>query len=274
MTDAFIQNADVQTLYGLTPGSSFEQEFSLVSLENIIFEIISFCIWTHEQIVERNAQNSRPQNLPNFRAAVLNFHDGLELVWKDGAFSYDLTGVTDAEERKIIDRCAVLESDDGELVVKIATDNAGSLEPVTEPQKTRVLSYLRQIKVPGVKIRLINETADLLKVNLTVYVDPMIIDMGTGQLLNTSEEVYPVKDAIDNYLANLEFNGAFVKDYFRAEISKAEGVKLPVVDLLQWKYASLPFIDVGEWQTSNAGYFKILPENLTINYLPNVLVNS
>lgn len=274
MTDAFIGNAEIQSLYGLTVGNTFEQEFSLVSLENILFEIISFCVWTHEVIVDQNAQNSRPQNLPNFRAAVLGFLDGLELVWKDGAFSYDTTGVTDVEERKIIDRCAVLESDDGELVVKIATDNGGNLEPVTEPQKVRVLAYLKQIKVPGVKIRLINETADLLKTNLTVYVDPMIIDMTTGKLLNTSEEIYPVKVAIENYLANLEFNGAFVKEYFRSEISKADGVKLPVVDLLQWRYADLPFVDVGEWQTSNAGYFKILEENLTINYLPNVLVNG
>ncbi len=236
--------------------------------------IFAFVIWLNEKIVTQNALNSRPQNLPNFRAAVLNFRDGLDLVWKDGAFSYDLTSVTDAEERKIIDRCAVIESDDGELVVKVATDNSGNLEPVTPAQKTRVLTYLKQIKVPGVKIRLINENADNLKASLTVYVDPLIIDLSTGQLLNTSDEVYPVKEAIKSYLENLEFNGAFVKDYFREEIKNAEGINLCVVDLLEWKFAAFPFTAIGEWKVPESGYFKIEETDLTINYQPYVLVNG
>jgi hypothetical protein len=274
ITTAFIENDTVISLYGLIPGQSFDQQFSVISLENIIFSIIAFVISFHEKLVEANANNSRPQNQANFRQAILDYHDGLDLVWKDGQFQYDLTGVTDAEERKIIDRCAVLESDDGELVVKIATDNSGSLEPVTLVQQGRIEAYIKKIKVPGIRIRLVNEVADLIKVNLTVYVNPLVIDETTGRLLSTTEEVYPIKDAIDKYLANLEFDGAFVKSFFITTLQDAEGIELVLVDLCQSKFASFPFMNVGAWRIPEAGYFKINEADLTINYLPYALASN
>jgi hypothetical protein len=274
ITTPFIANQRIVSAYGLTPGQTFEQQFSLVSIENILFSIIAFVISVHESIVEKNAENSRPQNLPNFRISVMNFLDGLSLVWKDGAFNYDLTGITDAAELKIIDRCAVLESDDGELVVKIATDNAGVLEPVTPDQKTRVEAYIKQIKVPGVKVRLVNDVADQMKMNLTVYVDPLVIDLTTGRQLNATGEVYPVKDAISNYLGNLEFNGAFVRDHFRSVVKAAQGIELVTTDSLQWKIDALPFVEIGEWKVPESGYFAVTEDNLTINYQPYAVVYS
>lgn len=247
---------------------------SKVSIWRLWVWIISYVLWSHEKLVAQNALNSRPQNLPNFRAAILDYRDGLSLVWKNGAFTYDLTGVSDAEERKIIDRCAVLESNDGELVVKIAKDNAGNLQPVTIAEQGRISEYLRQIKVPGVKIRLINENADLLKANLTVYVDPLVIDLDTGKLLNVTGDVYPVIDAIDNYLANLEFNGAFVKNFFISNINLAEGVSLCTVESLQWKSAAYPYTDIIEFKVPNSGYFKFEMGQLNIKYEPYVLVNG
>lgn len=275
--DAKASASELNTLQVLTNSEqtiNSASSTSKVAIWRLWVWIFSFAIWVHEQIVTKNAINSRPQNLPNFRQSILNFRDGLNLVWKDGAFEYDLTVVADAEERLIIDRCAVLESNDGELVVKVATDNNGLLEPITEPQKTRLLDYIRQIKVPGVRIRLINEAADKLKIDLTVYVDPLIIDLVDGKLLNTSETVYPVKDAINEYLANLEFNGAFVNDFFRSTIKSAEGIKLSVINSIQWKYASFPFVSFNEFKVPESGYFKIEETDLTINYLPYVLVNN
>jgi hypothetical protein len=247
---------------------------SKVSIWRLFVWIFSFVLWSHEKIVLQNALNSRPQNLPNFKAAVLNYHDGLELVWKNGSFQYELTGVIDAEDRKIIDRCAVLESNDGELVVKIAKDNAGNLEPVLPAEELRIKNYLRQIKVPGVQIRLINKVADLLKGDFTIYVDPQIIDLTTGKLLNVTGDIYPVKDAIDDYLANLEFNGAFVKDFFRSRIKESEGIKLCTINLLQSKFGAFPYTDINEFKLAESGYFKFEDGQLNINYQPYVLVNG
>lgn len=244
---------------------------SKVAIWRLWVWIIAFAIWLHEQIVSKNAANSRPQNLPNYRTMVLSYIDGVPLIHDGSAFVFDTTGVTDVDDRKIIKRCAVLENNRG-IVVKIATEVGGVLQPVSNEQATRIITYLNQQTQPGVPVRLINQPADDLKLNLTVYVDPLVIDLATGKQLNVSGDVYPVKDAIQNYLKNLEFNGGFVKNYFNNTIEDAPGVKLATIISLEWKYASLPFSDLGIYKIPNAGHFKIDDSNLTINYLSNAVL--
>ncbi|MGV9003948.1 hypothetical protein [Flavobacterium sp.] len=271
---SFITNEALIGLYNLVPGQTFDEQFSTAAIEMIWLEQFVDMIFNHEQIVSANAANSRPQNLPNFIATVYNFHDGLPLVWKDGQFMYDLTNVVDADDRKIIDRVAVLESEDGELVVKVAHDTPGVLEPLAIDEAERLLFYLNQMKVPGVRIRLINQEADLLKASLNIYVDPLQIDLATGQQLNTSDTIYPVKAAINDYLSRLEFNGAFVINFFERAIEAKDGVELCEVLSIEHKYAAFPFTAFNTFKVPQAGYFKIEDANLTINYLPYVLVNN
>lgn len=271
LTDAFISDPVVIEKYGLDPLLDFEQQFSLVSIENLWFDNISFGIYNHELIVTQNAQNSRPHTIQWYRDQALSFHDGLELQWIDGQFQYNFTGVTDVAERKIIDRCAVLESNNGELVVKIATNNNEIIEPVNSAQLLRFSTYMQQIKDAGNRLRIVNQAPDSLKIELTIYVDPLIIDLSTGQLLNTSNVIFPIKDSIKDYLSNLEFNGAFVREYFRDNLQKADGVKLPIINLLQSQYSGFSFVNIEEWTLPQSGYFTIMDNNLTINYLSNEL---
>ncbi|SNA83452.1 conserved hypothetical protein [Flavobacterium psychrophilum] len=233
--------------------------------------IFSFAIWVHEQIVSKNAENSRPHTIRWYREQCLNFLDGLALTWFNGQFQYDLTNVTDSDVRKIINRCALLESNNGELVIKIATDNNGSIEPVTPQQLVRFKAYLMQIKDAGNRIRVINQSADLLKIGLTVYVDPLVIDLQTGKLLSTANPVFPVKEAINNYLEKLEFNGAFVRTFFQDELQKATGVILPKIDILESQYLGFAFIPIVDWTIPQAGYFKSNDVDLTIIYKANEL---
>jgi len=236
--------------------------------------IMAYCLNIHEKIVEANAEKSRPHTIRWYRAACLNFLDGLPLKWIDGQFQYDLSSVADVETRRIIDRCALLESNNGELVIKIATNLNGNLQPITAAQLVRFKTYLNQIKDAGNRLRIINNPADQLKIKLTVYVDASIIDLQTGQLLNTTTPVFPVQDAVTSYLENLEFNGAFVREYFRDSLQKATGVKLPIITELKSQSAGFPFQDIAEWTIANSGYFKINPTDLTIIYQANELGNN
>ncbi len=274
MKTRFVENPQLISLYELIPGQTFDQQFSTASLEMIWIESLATSIFEHEQIVSLNASNSRPQNKENFKLAILDYHDGLDLKWKDGQFQYDFTGITDVEVRKIIDRCAVLENNDGELVVKVATDNAGVLSPITTPQEDRLTFYIAQIKVPGVSIRIINKVADNLKTNLRVFVDPLMIDLASGKQLNVTGDVYPVKDALKDYLQNLEFNGAFVTNFMTRTIEDKNGINLVAVDLMQSSFDALPFSDFSDFKIPESGYFDISDANLTITYLPYVLVNN
>lgn len=271
LTDAFISDPLVIAKYGLDPLLSFEEQFSLVSIENIWFDNISFGIYNHQLIVSQNAKNSRPHTIQWYIDIAKSFYDGLPLQWIDGQFQYDLSNVIDADLRKIIAECYVLESNDGTLVMKVATNNNGNLEPINNAQLIRFSAYINLIKDAGNVITIVNEQPDKLKITLTVQVDPLIIDLTTGQLLSSSNPVFPIKEAINSYLQNLEFNGGFVRTYFIDTIQKAQGVVNLNVDLLQWKFASFDFVDIGQRKIPEAGYFKIDPIDLTINYISNEL---
>lgn len=249
-----------QTLHSATSNSK-------VGIWRLWVWIFSFALWLHEKIVYQNAQNSRPHTIRWYRDQAMNFLDGLSLVWIDGQYNYNLNGVVDAADRKIIDRCAILESSDGELVIKVATDNSGTIEPLSTPQLLRFVEYLNLIKDAGNRLRVINEEADKLKITIDAYVDVSIIDLATGKLLNVSEDIYPLKDAVKNYLENLQFDGAFVKEFFKNALQTAPGVKLPILQNVEWKYAAFDWETIGEWKVPEAGYFKIDDIDLTINYL-------
>ena len=228
--------------------------------------IVAFAIWIHENIVETNAENSRPHTLRWYREQALGFLDGLELVWQDGQFKYNTEGIDDLEERRVIDRAAVLESVDGKLIIKVATELNETVQPITDDKLIRFTSYMNQIKDAGNELEIINRPPDKLKLALKVYVDEQIIDLINGKLLNTDEDIKPVEVALDDHLRHLEFNGALVKEFLRGTIQKAKGVRLPVIDVLQWRYAGLPYQDIEQWQVPDAGYFTI--DELTITYLP------
>jgi hypothetical protein len=252
-----------------TPQLSGLTSTSRVAIWRLWVYIIAFAIWLHEEIVEANAENSRPHTLRWYREQALSFLDGLELVWLDGQFQYETEGVTNLDERQIIDRCAVLESTDGELIIKIATELDDQVQPITDDQLLRFTSYMNQIKDTGNRLVIVNRPPDKLKLTLKVYVDEQIINLGDGVLLNTDETIKPVEVAVNEHLRNLEFNGALVKEFLRDTIQKDEGVKLPIIEDLQWQYAGLPFQSIDQWQVPDAGYFEI--EELTINYLPYAL---
>lgn len=266
---SFMANGTFANLYGFELNSSFEAQFSKVSFENILFELIAFVLMVHEQIVERNAENSRPHTIDWYRTQVLNFIDGVGLIWSEGQFQFDLGELTAEEiaERMVVKKCAIEEQANGSLMIKVSGANG----PIEEDELTRLQAYLKNIKDAGNKLKWRNAIADDLLANLTIYVDPLIIDLETGQLLDVEDEIYPVKDAINNYLNHLEFNGAFVKTKFIDAIQAAEGVQDVQINSLQWKFGGNSFADFGRYVVPYAGYFALADNDLTITYEPNDL---
>lgn len=253
--------------YGFPLNSDFEQQFSLVSFENILFELFAFILMFHEQIVDLNAENSRPHTLNWYRDVVLNFVDGLALIWTNGQFDFDYGALTDEEiaERKVVKKCAIEEQANGSLMIKVS----GESGPIEADELVRLQAYMKAVKDAGNKLIFRNTVADDLKLNLTVYVNPLIIDLDTGALLDVEDEIYPIEDAIHGYLNELEFNGAFLKTKFIDSIQEAEGVEDLNINLLQWKYGGNAFANFGRYVVPYAGYFNIAEADLTITYEPN-----
>ena len=54
ITTPFMDNETFAYKYGFSVGASFDAEFSLVSLENILFEIVALAIFIHELFFDQH----------------------------------------------------------------------------------------------------------------------------------------------------------------------------------------------------------------------------
>lgn len=252
-----IENQITATIAGDVVLSEKLTSTSKVSIWRLIVFIVSYAIFLHEQIVEKNAENSRPHTRRWYREQALGFMDGFELIWKDGQFQYDTSGMSDAEieEAKPITHVAITEAANGVLVIKTATKEGNGTVPINSGTHSRFQSYMGQIKDAGNRIEYINQAADDLRLELIVWVDDLIIDVNTGESLETPG-TFPVEDACKEYLNALEFNGAFVKTFLVDAIQQVNGVKIPKVEALMHRETLSSFETVEEYVLPFSGHFR------------------
>lgn len=242
---------------------------SKVAVYRLWAYIVSYAIWLHENIVETNAKNSRTYVEQWYHAESLNYIDGVPLVWNGSFFDYDTTGLTpeEIEARKVIKRCAVKKLAQGVGQIKVATvDNAGNSVPLPPAVLSRFSNVMMQKAPVGTKLEFVNREADDLKIYLKVWVDDLIIDKTTGRILTTDEEIYPVKEVMREYLANLSFDGRFVKTFCTDKIQQATGVVIPKITSAQHKYGGYNWASFDEFVTADAGHFRLSDENFIISY--------
>src|SRR5690606_3533510 len=104
---------------------------------------------------------------------------------------------------------AVVEAkDDSRIIVKIATEINSKLQPITNTEKEAFDTYINEIKDAGVNISVINYLPDLLRLNIRIFRDPLVLDENgvhrlTGKL--------PVEDALQEFMKELPFNGELIK---------------------------------------------------------------
>lgn len=269
MTTNFMGNATLAELYGFEVGALFSNEFSLVSLENIIFEIVAFAIFLHEQLfdthkaeIDEALYNQKSGRLPWYRFMALKFQYGFDLIPDTDEF--DNTGATDEdiEASKIIKYAAVNESvEESRVIIKIAGETDGELAPLSAPQKSAFDAYLEEIRYAGVKLTVINYLPDKLFLNLQIQRDPLVLDANGMSILNGN---FPVNEAIEAYMKLLPFNGEFVVfDFLKYIEANAEGVITPTalniessfIDPLTDEYGDPVSIPIKTIPFS--GYFKV-----------------
>lgn len=241
---------------------------SKVAIWRLWTYITAFAIWTLEKIFDTH-QNEvnlalkelKPHTVRWYRNKALAFQYGFDLVEDSDEFQNENHSVEEIEKSKIIHYSAVVESqEDSRLIVKIATEQGEELQPISQEQKACFEAYLSEIKDAGVKISVINYLPDILKLQMKIYRDPLVLD-ANGQSILTGKK--PVEEAIKNYMKKLPFNGELVLAHLVNELQKVEGVKIPHlilakskwIDALQSDYDHFSPIEVKTIPIS--GYFKI-----------------
>lgn len=281
MTTAFVDDAVIVQKYGLTPGLTFEQQFSKVSIENIIFYIVAVCIWSLEQILEISIgqQNEyikqiKIHSFTWYSMYAKKFEYGLDLPW--GEVEYDNSGLTAQQvEAMQVVKFASCSKTPGGLMVKIAgLDGSGNLVPIpngaggTADMFTPFKEYMFRISAAGDTLFYTNAEADDLKLELTVYYDPLVLD-STGKRLDGTADT-PVADAIEAYVKGMDFDGLLVPTFLTDALQQVEGVKIPVLSGCWSRYGvGMPWMAVPmNGVNPFAGYCRIKqPSDLTIIYI-------
>ncbi len=273
ITTAFISNKLIKETYKLDDNKTFEEQFSLVSLENILFDVFAYCVFVLEQIfnlhskeVNTKLEQLKPHTTRWYRNKALAFQYGFDLVQDTDRFDNSDKTQEQIEASKIIKYSAVTESEDeSRLIVKIATGQNGKLTPVTSEQQSSFEQYLAEIKDAGVRTTVINYLPDLLKLNLRIIRDMLVLD-ANGMEITTGK--YPVNDAITEFMKELPFNGELSLQKLVDKIQAAKGVKDLSLDLAQTAWIDGNVNGYGDWQNIDisqipvSGYFAV---NLTEN---------
>ena len=268
ITDAFIRNEHIISAYGIDTSKSFEEQFSLVSFENTVFEIFAIILFLFEKIFDEHKKEvsealsqQKPHTARWYRNKALAFQYGFDLITDTDKFNNQGFTEDQISASKIVKFSAVTEADtESRLIVKIATEQGGELQPISLGQKASFDAYINEIRDAGVKITTINYLPDILKLQIKIYRDPLVLNEN-GQSILTGEK--PVEKAIKEYFKKLPFNGELVLAHLVDTLQKVEGVRIPHIILAESKWIDASVNNYGSFQPIEvktipvSGYFKI-----------------
>lgn len=239
---------------------------SKVSLYRLYIYIVSYAIWVFEAILDKHTQdvntllaNLHPHTVRWYQQKALAFEFGFDLLPDSDQFNNQGFDDQQIEQSKIIQYASVVETDK-RVVLKIATRQNGKLTPISEQQYTSFSWYMNQIKDAGVSITVVNYQPDILRLDLTIIYDPLVLDSSGMNLIQGN---YPVQEALDNFLKNMPFNGELVLDYLSCALNQVQGVTIAHINSAYSAWLNPETNGYGEFvkidikKIPEAGYFQM-----------------
>lgn len=269
ITDAFMAHPALRQLYGMADGDEFARVFSSVSLESLLADIAAISgndlqqlIDSHTSEVSALVYNQKAHTARWYQSLALAFMQDKQLI--EGTDKYDTAGMTEAEieDAKTVKYCAVLTSTySTEVVIKIAGITNGAKDTIGDAALVQFKEYLRQTKDAGVRLRVVNEKAEVLDFEADIYYDPILYPDHVQSACLAAAQAY---------INNLPFNGQYSNMALVDAMQAVAGAKTVQH---QWSLArnyageEIQYIDAV--YTPYSGYFNL--GAVTLNMIPNVL---
>ncbi|QDP85187.1 nucleotidyltransferase [Chryseobacterium sp. SNU WT5] len=269
ITDRFMIDENLVNTYGLDNSKTFEDQFSLTAFENVLIDVFVFLFWTMEKLFDNHKTEVngilsvlKPHTARWYRQKALSFQFGFDLYVDTDVFNNEGYSAEQIEKSKIIKYSAVTEAvNESRLIIKIATEDGNQeLSPILVPQKESFDAYIDEIRDAGVKVTIINYLPDILRLNIKIYYDPLVLTASGVSILSGKK---PVEIALKEYMKELPFDGELILSSLIDKLQKTEGVKIPHminaasswIDPTGTTYGNFENITVKKIPTS--GYFKI-----------------
>lgn len=276
MTDDFIANETVKQLYSLQAGKSFEEQFSAVSIESIIFFIVATAIWLNAQLFDQHKtdvlailRDNKPHTANWYATRAKEFQFGYELNGETDQYNNERLTDVQIETARVVKFAAAVEaSDQSVLFIKIATEANGTKQPISGAQLIAFNAYLGRIKDAGVRITTINSPADDLRLKMDIYYNPLILNSSGCRLDGTNDT--PVQNAIRDYISNLSFNGLYVNQSLVDRLQVVDGVEIAELLQASSRYGGqVGYTAINARSRPYAGYYRITNSNLILNFIAN-----
>lgn len=184
---------------------------------------LEFLFDNHKSEVTAIIRENKPGTLPWHRTMALLFQFGFSLVPDRDYYDNSNADPEAVEASKVIKYAAVGEaSESSRVILKIAGEAPdGSLAPILEQQRLSFEDYVKEWKIAGVKVTIINYLPDMLYLSIQIKIDPQVLAVNGMSILNGN---YPVKDAIAAYMKELPFNGELRLSHLVDKLQVVEGV--------------------------------------------------
>ena len=231
--------------------------------------------WVCEQMVdaikaaiEAILAAERPHTLNWYSSQSKKFQYGYGLSWVNNQWVY----LVNDDNAKVVKYAAACE-ENGKVIMKVQNEVGGSMQKLTNDEKSAFDAFWAKNKDAGVKVESRSADADVLKVNITVIRDRMVLASDNSLLRDST--VFPIANAIAAFGDALEFNGIIYLDKLCDAIQNAEGVVSAKINSAQWKAAGGVFANVDMFVNSYSGYFVIdATSTWTFIDLVNVQIQS
>ena len=227
MTERYIADPVIREKYGLTGSITFEEAFSRVSIESIIFFVVASAIYVLESIFDRHSSDVDEKiagavlaSLPWYHKTALAYQHGDELSWSEKTHSYGYAIV--AESRRPIRYAACRDMGGGIRILVSGVDESGGPKKLPDDILTAFKYYINRCKPAGVMVDVYSLDPDALELKLSIQYNPLILN-ANGSLIREPYR-FPVENAIEDYLKNIIYGGTFNKTKLIDSIQKAEGV--------------------------------------------------
>jgi len=217
---------------------------------------------THRSEVSGILTELKPHTLRWYRNKVKDFQYGFDLIEDTDVFENGNASDEAIEASKIIKYAAVTEStQESRLIIKVAKEDAnGVLSPIPQTVLDALIAYLEEIKDAGVKITVINYLPDILKLQLQIYYDALVLDENGVSRLTGKK---PVEDTLKAFMKELPFNGELILQSMIDRLQLTEGVKIINIVNAQSKWIANNGITYGNYENiavkkiAISGYFQI-----------------
>lgn len=231
---AFMNSPILRQAYGLDAAKTFDDQFSEASLESNDIDIAAIAQQTSEAIMDRDiaeiqtiVNNNRIGTCPWYVQQAKLFQwsatESYYLVVDPvtGVISYNIVNAAD----RIITQAAYVEDDEsGTVIVKVATGEPGALQPITDIQQLDLENYFMKIKIAGIKVRVVNLPADIIRLKTIVYYN---------RAYNVDNLKQAIIDSLNQYSIDTNFNGVLLRNAVIDAIQRVAGVSDAVVTQLE-----------------------------------------